>query len=120
MDIDQPVGNLEEPHSPAILVHQQEPLAVGTTHKRVPRRARTAASPRQQLSILRTPSDPGRRTPQHMPSQEASGNVALYSSDGEKFHVGTSILVSRNFANKVVAKGVLLEGRAQYIILDLN
>lgn len=46
--------------------------------------------------------------------------MALYSAEGNKFHAGTGILVSRNFANKVIAKGVVVEGRAQFIDLEMD
>ena len=47
-------------------------------------------------------------------------NIALYIAEGNKFHAGTGILVSQNFVSKIVAKGILVDGRAQYIVLETN
>lgn len=47
-------------------------------------------------------------------------NNALYNATGDRFHAGTGILVSSNFSNFIVDSGVAVEGRAQYVILEIN
>lgn len=47
-------------------------------------------------------------------------NNALYSAVGDKFTAGTGISISRLLATKVLDSGVLVEGRAQFLILDIN
>lgn len=47
-------------------------------------------------------------------------NNALYSAAGDKFIAGTGISISRTLAARVLDSGVLIEGRAQFLILDIN
>lgn len=47
-------------------------------------------------------------------------NNGLYSARGRKFHAGTGIAVSRTFTPCITSKGVPVEGRAQFITMELN
>ncbi|KAG0631137.1 hypothetical protein M758_1G230300 [Ceratodon purpureus] len=47
-------------------------------------------------------------------------NNALYDAESGKFTAGTGITTSRNLAERILTHGVIEEGRAQYIVLDIN
>lgn len=47
-------------------------------------------------------------------------NNALYSANGNKFHAGTAISLSRKFAELVIHTAAPIEGRANYVILNVN
>lgn len=47
-------------------------------------------------------------------------NNVLYNANGAKFSGGTGISLSREFSNLLVDNTVLIEGRAQYVILKIH
>lgn len=47
-------------------------------------------------------------------------NNALYSAEGARFKAGTCILLGKQLVPFIVDSGVLIEGRAQFVILDIH